>query len=301
MKKITICIAALITVMSLSFLQSCDNSKAAGKVLKFNLEVGKGYNYEMVWDMNSKAGEEASLVTIAGVFSMNVTGNENGVRSVTTAYKSIRMGIKAKGVEIDIDSEKPAKEAEQGDIMGTIIGMMNKVVSGIVGKSFVIKVNEEGKVLEVNGFEAIINGMVDSLDIDQNVKAAVSASLKDQFNEQNLKDQFAQVFTIFPNKEIKVGDTWDKSFSTSGKTAAAYKTTYTVKAIEGDNVTLDTKTKISQAEDGPQMDGTQTGTIMVDSKSGLLINAEFDQTLKATMQGTTVDITGKGKIKGKAN
>ena len=84
-----------------------------------------------------------------------------------------------------------------------------------------MKVDEEGKVLEVTGFDEIINGMVDSMGVDEDMKMQMRASLKDQFNEQELKDQFAQVFMIFPNKEVKVGDSWEKNYRYGRKMPAA--------------------------------------------------------------------------------
>ncbi len=49
------------------------------------------------------------------------------------------------------------------------------------------------------------------------------------------------------------------------------------------------------------MDGTQTGNIIVDSKTGMMVNAEFDQNIEVKAQGQKVEVIGKGRIKGKAN
>ncbi len=303
MKKLSLLFAAGLMIMSVAGIQSCKTTAkaSASKMFKFNLEEGKGYDYEMIFDLDTKAGGQTISMMIAGLYSMNVTATEGNVKSVTTAYKSLRMNMKMMGMEIDIDSDKPVENNGGEDVTKNPIGMMNKVISGIVGKKFIIKVDEEGKVLEVTGFDKIFTDMVDSMGVDEDVKKQVTASMKEQFNDQSIKDQFAQVFTIFPNKEIKIGDSWEKSYSTGGKMAAKYTTTYLVKDMEGDHVTLTTKTKISSEKDGGDIDGTQTGNIVVDSKTGLMINAEFDQQLEVKTEGQTVEVTGKGKIKGKAN
>ena len=301
MKKLSFLLATGLMIMTIAGLQSCKTSSKASvsKMFKFNLEQGKGYDYEMIFDLDTKASGQTIAMTIAGQYSMNITATEGSVKSITTAYKSLRMNMKAMGMNIDIDSDKPVED--NGDVTKDPLGMMNKVISGIVGKKFIIKVDEEGKVLEVTGFDKILTDMVESMGVDENVRQQVTASLKDQFNDQSIKDQFAQVFTIFPNKEIKVGDSWEKSYSTGGKMGATFTTTYTAKEIEGDHVTLAAKTKISSDKDGGEITGTQTGNIIVDSKTGLMINAEFDQQMEVKTQGQTVEVTGKGKIKGKAN
>lgn len=302
MKKQLFFLALIMTLASITVLQSCKSSSkaSASKVLKFNLAEGKGYDYEMIWDMDTKAGGQESGISVTGLYSMNVTSIEGNVRSVTTAYKSLRLNMNMMGLTIDINSDKPIDNNEK-DILKNPIGMMNKVVSGLIGKKFIMKVDEDGKVLDVIGFEKILTGMIDSMGIEGDMKQQVETSLKDQFNNQSIKDQFSQVFTIFPNKEVKPGDTWEKSFSTGGKMAAKYTTNYTVKSIEGDHVILAADTKISSAGGNNDLTGTQTGNIIVDSNTGLMINAEFQQDMKMKAEGVTVDITGKGKIKGTAN
>ena len=303
MKKLSLLLGACLIIMTITGIQSCKTTAktSASKMFKFNLEEGKGYDYEMIFDIDTKAGGQNISMTIAGLYSMNVTATEGNVKSVTTAYKSLRMNMKMMGMEIDIDSDKPVQDNGDGDVTKNPIGMMNKVIGGIVGKKFIIKVGEEGKVLEVTGFDKIFTDMVDSMGVDEDVKKQVTASMKEQFNDQSIKDQFAQVFTIFPNKEIKVGDSWEKSYATGGKMAAKFTTTYNVKDIEGDHVTLTTNTKISSNDGGGGISGTQTGNMLVDSKTGLMINATYDQQLEVKAEGQTVEVTGKGKIKGKAN
>lgn len=302
MKKIVLFATAALLLMTVASIQSCkSSSKTAGSTMfKFNLEEGKGYDYDLQWDLDTKVAGAESKVSIHGVYSMNVTAVEAGVRSVTTSYKKIHMNMSVMGMEIDIDSDKPQDNGET-DPAKNPLGMMSKMITSIVDKPFVIKVNEEGKVLEVTGFDKIINDMIDAMKVDEAIKAQTQASMKDQFSEQNIKDQFAQVFYIFPNKEIKVGDTWEKSYSTGGKMAANYTTTFTVKDIDGNNVALTTKTKIGSGSTGQEMDGTQSGNVLVDSKTGLMINAEFDQDISVKAQGQAVTVIGKGKIKGKAH
>ncbi len=129
--------------------------------------------------------------------------------------------MKIMGMEINIDTDKPS-EPLRGRNKSKSIGNDERMFAGIKGKEFTMKVDEEGKVLEVSGFEQIVNGMVDSLEVAEDIRMQMRASLKDQFNEQNIKDQFAQVFTIFPNKEVKVGDSWEKSWQMGGRMPAKY-------------------------------------------------------------------------------
>jgi Family of unknown function (DUF6263) len=302
MKKISLVIAAVAVLVSLAVFQSCKSSGAASasKVLKFNLEKGKGYDYDMVWDMNQKIMGKETKISIGAVYSIRVDEDKDHIKSLTGIYRSFRMNMDMMGMKIDVDTDKPDLANGKDEPKGMPTAMLNKVFSGIVGKSFNMKVDEEGKVLEVTGFREMLQGMADSMALNDEMKQQMMTSLNDQFNEQSVKDQFGQIFTIFPNTEIKVGDTWEKSFATGGKMAAKFSTTYTVKEIEGDHVTLATKTRIGSSGE-MDLSGDQTGTLLIDSKSGLMVNGEFDQHINVKTQGVELEITGKGKIKGKAN
>ena len=131
------------------------------------------------------------------------------------------------------------------------------------------------------------------------MKLQMRASLKDQFSEQELKNQFAHAFMIFPNKSIKIGDSWQKQIKMGGKMPATFSTTYTVKKIENDQVTLDAKTRIGSAGGEMEVKGEQTGTLLVNSKNGLVVNAEFTQDMQTKTPDFQIQVNGKGKITGK--
>jgi len=300
MKRLTLLVLVIITTIMVAAIYSCKNSKTTtGKVLKFNLEKGKGYDYEILWDLDQQMMGHDNKISILGGYTINVTDEKENIRTLTAVYKNFKMYMNIMGVEINIDTDKPSEPMDEAEIKANPLGMMDRVFAGIKGKEFTMKVDEEGKVLEVSGFDQIINGMTDSIAMDEDTKMQVRVSLQDQFNEQAVKDQFAQVFTIFPNKEIKVGDSWDKSFQMGGRMPAKYKTKYTVKEIEGDHVSLSAQTNIGSGSTDMEIKGTQNGSLLVDSKTGLVINAEFDQDMETKAGGMEIAIKGKGKIKGK--
>lgn len=300
MKRLTLLVLVIITTIMVAAIYSCKDSKTTtGKVLKFNLEKGKDYDYEILWDIDQQMMGRDNKISILGGYTINVTDEKENIRTLTAVYKNFKMYMNIMGVEINIDTDKPSEPMDEAEIKANPLGMMDRVFAGIKGKEFTMKVDEDGKVLEVNGFDQIINGMTDSIAMDEDTKMQVRVSLQDQFNEQAVKDQFSQVFTIFPNKEIKVGDSWDKSIQMGGRMPAQYTTRYTVKEIEGDHVTLSAQTNIGSENSDMEIKGTQHGSLLVDSKTGLVINAEFDQDMETKTKGMEIKIIGKGRIKGK--
>jgi hypothetical protein len=308
MKKLSLVLLAFIAIAGISFISSCKSSQSsAGKVLKFGLQQGKGYDYEVIWDMDQKLMGQQSTIKVSAGYTMLVTNDDGKVKTLSGQYRNFRMDMKMMGIEMDIDTDKPTP-AQDTSSAPDMTNMLNRVFRAMVGRQFSMKVDEEGKVLEVKGFEEMVSGMLDSLGLNAEQKQIAQASLKDQFNEQNVKDQFAQIFNIFPNKEVKVGDTWEKSFSTGGKLKADYNTKFTVKEIEGDFVTLATKTTIKSNDATTEVKGEQEGDMIVDSRTGLVTSGDATQDIEVTTgkdsetktPGMVIAIKGKLKISGKA-
>ena len=296
MKKIILLPAIVIILIIVTVVPSCKNADApAGSVFKFNLAKDKQYDYEIIWDMDQKVMDKDSKINLLAGYSFEITEEKDKIKTLRGVYKNFRLYMKIMDMEIDIDTDKPVSNMSEDDQMG----LMKKVFTGIKGKAFMMKVDEEGNVQSVSGFDEIINGMVDSAGVDEDMKLQMKVSLRDQFNEQELKNQFAQVFMIFPNKSVKVGDSWQKKYRMGGKMPADFSTTYTAKKMEGDQITLDAKTIIGSAGGKTAVSGEQNGTLLVDIKTGLVINAEFSQSMDTKTEDLAIKINGKGKDKGK--
>ncbi|HEX7903688.1 MAG TPA: DUF6263 family protein, partial [Chitinophagaceae bacterium] len=205
MKKLVIVIVVIVAGLTTTVIQSCRSNQSVSRVLKFNLEKGKEYDYEIIMNMDQQMMGQDSKIMLSGNYTMLVTEDDGAVKTLTGKYKSFKMNMKMMGIEIDIDTDKPSPPMTEDEMKMDPAKMMTRIFAGIAGKSFTMKVDAEGNVLEVKGFPEIIQSIVDSSGMGEEIKRQMYASLKDQFNEQNIKDQFAQVFTIFPNKEVKVG------------------------------------------------------------------------------------------------
>lgn len=162
-----------------------------------------------------------------------------------------------------------------------------------------MKVDEKGNILSVTGFDEIINGVIGSAGLNEEMEIQMKASLKDQFSEGELKNQLANVFVIFPDKAIKQGDSWQRNYKITGKVPADLTTTYTVTQIEGDHVTLDAKSVIGPSGDGMQVKGKQSGNLLVNSKTGMVLNAAFNQEVETNANDMQVTINGAGKVTGR--
>ena len=167
-------------------------------------------------------------------------------------------------------------------------------------QKFVMVVNAEGVIVEVSGFDRIGTSIADSLGLEGQSREQLLQQFGSQFNGDEIKGQFERFWGIFPNKEVKVGDSWSRTAVLKGKMPGTYTSTYKVKDIEGDMVTIEEKTKVESKDKTTGVSGDIEGTLVVDSRSGLVVTADQDMNLSSSGAGMNFDMKGKTKTKGVA-
>jgi hypothetical protein len=303
MKKFAYLLSAVIVLTGLIGLQSCQTAKTAtaAKMLKFNFENGKGYDYEMTTSMDQEIMGQSMKMDMSAYYSMEVAADDGNTKTITTSIDRFKMKVDVVGMNLEVDTDKPMTGAGITGDDKNPLEVVNRLFGSIKGKQFTMKVDAEGKVQEVSGFENMGRSIVDSMDLDEKDRGEMIKKFDEQFNAKNMKGQFERFLYIFPNKAVKVGDSWEKDSEAPGAPMAGkYHSVYKVTDIEGDMVTLEEKTKILSAEQGMVMSGNVTGTLVVDSKTGLVVTADQDMKMTTSAKGMSFEMIGKTKIKGKA-
>jgi hypothetical protein len=304
MKKISLLLITLVAIISTIAIQSCQTTGKASstaKMLKFNFEKGKGYDYELITNMDQQIMGQPMQMDMSFYYSMDVTGDDGTTKTINTSIDRFKMKMAVAGMNIDIDTDKPLPSLGKTEDGKDPMKMLNSLFGAIKGQKFSMKVDAEGKVQEVTGFENMANTIVDSMGLEEKEREEMKQEFGKQFNAEKTKSQLERMFYIFPNKEVKVGDSWQKNSQVSGDMGGAYNSTYTVTDIEGDMVTLSETTKVESSQEKMKLNGDIKGSIVVDSRSGLVVSADQDMKMKADMGGgKSFEINAKTKIKGKA-
>ena len=302
MKKITALLLIIVSITTVVAVQSCKTAQntTAAKMLKFNFEKGKGYDYEMISNIDQEVMGQNMQMDMAAYYSMDVSEDDGSMKTITSTIDRFKMKMGFGGFNIDVDTDKPLPSMGASEEGKDPMKMINSIFGAIKGQKFMMKVDVEGKVQEVSGFENMASTIVDSLGLDEEQKQEMRKQFDGQFNAKNMQGQFDRFLYIFPNKEVKVGDTWQKKSDVSGPMAGKYNSTYKVTDIEGEMVTLDETTKLESADEKMKMKGDIKGTIVVDSKTGLVVSADQDIKMTTEVNGTSMEMKGKTKIKGKA-
>ena len=155
MKKIKFLLLATVIAAVIIVLPSCQSTKTttAAKMLKFNFEKGKGYDYEMNTNMDQEIMGQTIGMDMLFYYSMDVKDDDGTTKTITTSVDRFKMKVSAMGMNIDIDTDKPMPNMGLTKDGEDPAKMINSLFGAIKGQKFSMKVNAEGKVLEVTGFE----------------------------------------------------------------------------------------------------------------------------------------------------
>jgi hypothetical protein len=292
-------LSRIVAFSVLLIMVSCQTAKnsTATKMLKFNFQPGKSYDYEMITDMDQEIMGQKQELSMTAQYGLDVKDSKDGVFEITTTFNALRMSMQMMGFTLEIDTEKPLVSDTSGK--DNPLEMISKMFQSVKGQKFNMKVSAEGRVLEVTGLEEMVRNMLSNIDVPDEMKSGMDTAFKQQFNSDRLREQFERAFFIFPGKEVKVGDKWEKVHGGMNGNGQ-FTTTYTVDEIEGDMVTLDVKSKFSAAGTGGEsMTGKQDGTMVVDSRSGLIMRSDLDLDIEASEGGQKMKMKGKMRIQGR--
>jgi len=303
MKKLFLLLFATVSIATL--FNACNNSKSGGGDavdLKLNLKKGETYTYNMKMNMNM-----ASLSDVNMDFGFKMKVDDVDAQNnfaINCFYDAIRFKVSALGKDMGYDSKNvgdTTHENPQDKIFRKIFGSM-------VGQSFKMTMSPKGEVLKVEGLKDLIESMTAGMDIPEGQKEQMKQQMSQSFSEDQMKQTFSQGFSVFPDKPVKVGDSWKKNVSkTTSGIAMNQEVTYTVKEINANSVMLSLSGDIKSSKDESgataakieDMSGDLKGTMELDRTSGMVHAGNMDMNMKVKAMGQNMDMKMKITIEGK--
>ena len=296
--------AGLLTAATL--FEGCKGGMSGDTVnLKMNLTPGSKYAYAMDTKMNiaqSMMGQEMKTSQhMTMEFSYDVAPADGNDRKLTVNYDHIAMKMESPMGSMEYDSKEGGKK---DSMLASVGGMLNKPFTMIVA--------ENGDIKKIEGLDAIINGMQG---VGSPQEEAIRKQLASSFNDTAMRKMMEQSFNIYPGKEVKVGDTWNKQTSTNMSVMTMkLDNTYKLTSVSNGTAHIDVVSKISTdgkpvIQGGQEMkidlNGESKGTMEVEVASGLVSDSKMKQTIKGNVSvmgisvpmsiDNDIHITGKKK------
>lgn len=291
-----VCIAAI----------SCKNSDEQPQFHKdpdffqfrLNPELGKKYSYSII---NKSELEQE----INGDEIDNSNALEMGVEYVfekdtvpgyilTIGYNKFRLSIKAMDEKKELDAAKAL----------SAVMPVDKMFAAFDDAVLTARTDTLGTVLSIGGVESIKNKMTELAGSDQEARQMLDGSLKQYLNEQFFKQLVEGNLKAISEKKMKVGDTISVSTPVGGELNITASVIYKLVSIKNGIAKIVSDAKIDIGEQHLTIDNTdiiasmkgkQSGTIEIETGSGMLLESESELNLKGTMQVTGSELPFKMK------
>jgi hypothetical protein len=122
--------------------------------------------------------------------------------TATIETKCVAVAAKGSGaMEFEYDSEKDKEVPENPQV-----AMMAKML----GKSFTLKMTPSGKIVEMKGFDALVEEMLKDMGEDA---GPMKEMLKQMLSDDSMKSMMQQLAPMLPEKPVGAGDAWKNDFT----------------------------------------------------------------------------------------
>jgi len=291
MKRITTLLAFILVNCYTTFAKEEPNSTPIQQSVLLKMNLKKGLKYSFTTNTSQSIAQE-------------VMGNKMNIKQHTNIdyiYEVVEssgqgMLIKTTYQNILIDTQTPqgniAYDSKRKDNTDSPL----KNIGNMVGKSFTMHVSSEGEVTQVNGMQQIVSSIGGD--------AATKQLLQQQFSDSAFINMMNMALNIYPNREMKIGESWQKNSSAemAGMMKMNTQNTYTLKSLEKDNAIIAVQSTIGLLPLSNKgvlgniefnLKGTQNGTIKSDAKSGMITSSTIHQEIKGDVsaQGIKIPMT----------
>ncbi len=225
--------------------------------LKYKLHQGDKYNYSMNMKQDVSFEANGQTVTLNQTITFGMTmliekGKQSKTFKIETTIDKMTMKQKIFGMEMYYDSEDSSTFSTG---MGQKLG---ETFNKIIGKSFSATIDEFGNLKDMD----MSNISESGIDFTQNLNQSAN-------------------FAVFPNHKVAVGDSWESNGNPLTNSKMNVHTKYTLLKVKGKKVIIGFNSTITaKSGSDSKINGTLTGKMTINRKTGWLHNSNIDQEMK---------------------
>lgn len=276
----------LVVVLAVSIV-ALGNSATDRVQLRLHLQEGKSYNIQMTIDQKISQtiqGQRQDMTQTMGMgYSFDVVEvDENGMVSVKFTYHSVRLKQAGAMGTIEYDSSSPPD----------VVPPPARAFAALMGEGFSVKFSPEGHVKDVWGVDTMITNMMEKLDIPEGpMKDSMEQNLRNQYSDQALKQMMENMFAIYPDRLVGIGDSWTKRIVISRGFPMILDNTWTLKSRKDGVAIIEAHSTVKpNLEAAPEeigsmgvisynLSGKQEGTMEMEEATGMTIRSKLTQQL----------------------
>ena len=261
--------------------------------ITFNPVIGETYTYRInTVQTNKMIMDQEMNMSSATELMMEMKIREKNGNDITLdyAYKEVVMTIKNNWMDLKFDSKNKDGGASEPE------KLMAQIFNCLIGKTVQVVLSADGSVKSISGFDAI-SGEMRKVVANSSMGEQMASIYLQSFNEDAMKNSLEQTFKLYPDREIKAGDSWNNEISLSVVNMLNnVKNTYTLKSVSNDIASIDvvsiTQMKATENIQG-EVKGEQKGDIRLNIKTGMPVQSTITGTAKGTFSAQGMDFSSE--------
>ncbi len=283
-RLIQICLATII----FSTMLACKSQQAIQYKLNLPQNTSFKYSTSQESDVNVEVMGQNQKTINEQTFIMDYTVKEiasNGDTFLEAIIEHVKVNQINPMASMVYDSKEPSKNTAGSEMYDYI-----------VGTTVMSQLNKNGELVSISGFDTMVDKMVEKMpEVPMISKDQMKESMRTQFGDESMSNMFSNIYKIYPNKAVKVGDSWSKKDTLAGTVEAIINTTYTLTSRKNGKSYIDVKGTVAPnpKSKGTEMmgmrmkynlSGSQVGTIVIDEATGWADENEITQKLSGSVQ-----------------
>ena len=241
---------------------------SAQQILQHNMAVGTTFTVEQEAKQHItqdlQGTEQVIENSLTSQMHFKVTAVDAATITLEMTFKTMKMLMSSPSLGVIMEADTANKDE---------LDMTSNMFKATLNIPVTIIMERSGKISSIAGGEKLIESMFKAANITDLAQMEASrAQFEKQFGSSALSQSFEQMTYYLPAKKVKVNDTWTTVFS--GNLEAKNTWTLTEYSTETSKITGTATTVMSTIDENVVMvlNGTQTSTITLDSKTGLFQN-----------------------------
>ena len=298
-------IAGIMPFLGFIFFISCKthpssdrNYAGDGKVYKLRIDPLSGSKYQYQISSGSVLNMEVDSKPVENIKKADVTINYGidkdslGDFVLNITYDKIHVYTKSNDQVTDINAEN-----------ANSVDPMERLLAAVKAGEIIATVNKIGEVKTMNGFTEIASKILsEASTISLPDKQQVQQQWKSVVEQGMVKKNIDQLFKMFPDSAIHIGDRWRMTSEDEAGISFAIKNVYTLRSIkdgiadiesQGEITSDKTSTLLMGVDVVAELTGQQQGSYSMDVRTGMLVDCKMSADIEGKIQMMGRDIPVK--------
>ncbi len=271
--------------------------------LRLNPVPGSKYHYdisnesELKFEAGDKKADNQNKSQV-GVY-YTVSKDSMGDYLFTMVYDKLHLSSKNNDTETEMDADSAGKSLDP----------VEKMLGELKSATVMATISPLGVVKSVTGYKELGDKIMAGFSASDSYARNIARTRWEQvIGKGIIKKNMDQLFNIFPDSAVHVGDRWKLSVSQKGEFSLNEKNSYLLKAIkdgvayiesEGEMESDSTATNLVGYDVVASLKGRQKGVYEMETTTGMLLDCHIKAEIEGSIQlmGRDIPITMTSNIK----